>query len=113
MSIKIALLKSGESVIADIKELVQEDQLRGYLFKQPFAVNMSPSYGFLTEDASGEDDGNMSVSFSPWIPFTTDEEIPVRYDWLVTVVSPAKEIQELYEEMINGQSDQNNSTDEQ
>ena len=40
MSIKIALLKSGESVIADIKELVQEDQLRGYLFKQPFAVNM-------------------------------------------------------------------------
>ena len=55
----------------------------------------------------------MSVSFSPWIPFTTDEEIPVRYDWLVTVVSPAKEIQELYEEMINGQSDQSDSTDEQ
>jgi len=113
MSIKIALLKSGESVIADIKELIQEDQLRGYIFKKPYAVNLSPSYGFLTEDASGEDDGNMSVSFSPWIPFTIDEEIPVRYDWLVTVVSPAKEIQELYEEMINGQSDQSNSTDEQ
>ena len=113
MSIKIALLKSGESVIADIKELVQEDQLRGYLFKKPYSINLSPTYGFLTEDESGKDDGNMSVSFSPWIPFTMDEEIPVRYDWLVTVVSPAKEIQELYEEMINGQSDQSNSTDEQ
>ena len=113
MSIKIALLKSGESVIADIKELIQEDQLRGYLFKKPYVANLSSSYGFLTEDASGEDDGNMSVSFSPWIPFTIDDEIPVRYDWLVTVVSPAKEIQELYEEMINGQSDQSNSTDEQ
>ena len=113
MSIKIALLKSGESVIADIKELVQEDQLRGYLFKKPFTVSLSPTYGFLAEESSEEDNGEMNVSFSPWILFTTDEEIPVRYDWLVTVVSPAKEIQELYEEMINGQSDQSNSADEQ
>ena len=112
MSIKIALLKSGESVVSDIKEIVREDQIHGYLFKKPFSINLSPAYGFLTEDASGKDDGNMSVSFSPWIPFTTDEEILVRCDWLVTVVSPAKEIQELYEEMINGQSDQSNSTDE-
>jgi len=42
-----------------------------------------------------------------------DKEIPVRYDWLVTVVSPAKEIEKLYEEMINGQDDQTDSTDEQ
>ena len=111
MSIKIALLKSGESVITDVKELIRDDQIHGYLFKKPYAVNLSPAYGFLTEDASGEDDGNVSVSFSPWIPFTTDEEILVRCDWLVTVVNPAKEIQELYEEMINGQSDQSNSAD--
>jgi hypothetical protein len=30
MSVKIALLKSGESVIADIKELVSEDKVCGY-----------------------------------------------------------------------------------
>ena len=40
MSIKIALLKSGESVIADIKELVQEDQLRGYIVQETFYVNL-------------------------------------------------------------------------
>ncbi len=113
MSIKIALLKSGESVIADIKELLHEEQVCGYLFKNPYAVNLAPKYGFLTEDASTEEGEELNVSFSPWIPLTTDKEIPVRYDWLVTVVSAAKEIEELYEEMINGQDDQTDSTDEQ
>ena len=115
MSIKIALLKSGESVIADIKELVQEDQIRGYLFKDAFAVNLAPKYGFLTEesDLGEEDDDELNVAFTSWIPLTNDKEIPVRYDWLVTIVNPAKEIQKLYEEMINGQDNQTDSTDEQ
>jgi hypothetical protein len=115
MSIKIALLKSGESVIADIKELVQEDQIRGYLFKDAFAVNLTPKYGFLAEesDLEEEDDGELNVSFTPWMPLTNDKEIPVRYDWLVTIVNPANEIQKLYEEMINGEDNQTDSTDEQ
>ena len=41
MSIKIALLKSGEQVITDIKELLSEDKPVGYLFKDPekIAIN--------------------------------------------------------------------------
>jgi hypothetical protein len=113
MSIKIALLKSGESVIADIKELLHEEQVCGYLFKNPYAVNLAPKYGFLTEESVEEEDDEINVSFSPWIPLTTDKEIPVRYDWLVTVVSAAKEIEKLYEEMINGQDNQTDSTNEQ
>ena len=114
MSIKIALLKSGESVIADIKELLHEDQVCGYLFKNPYAVNLAPKYGFLTEESvEEEDDDEIDVSFSPWIPLTTDKEIPVRHDWIVTFVSAAKEIEKLYEEMINGQDNQSDSTDEQ
>ena len=116
MSIKIALLKSGESVIADIKELVQEDKICGYLFKNPYAVGLQPIFQLLTEEPSEESeesDVETNISFTSWIPFTMDKEIPVRYDWLVTVVSPAKQIQELYEEMINGQDDQSDSTDEQ
>ena len=38
MSIKVALLKSGESVIADIKELVSDDKICGYLFE---SMNLS------------------------------------------------------------------------
>ena len=39
MSIKVALLKSGESVIADIKELVSDDNICGYLFENPNIIN--------------------------------------------------------------------------
>ena len=44
MSIKIALLKSGEQVVTDIKELLSEDKPVGYLFKDPekIAKNTSP-----------------------------------------------------------------------
>ena len=33
MSIKIALLKSGESVIADIKELISDEEFRGFFIE--------------------------------------------------------------------------------
>ena len=33
MSIKLAILKSGEHVISDVKELVADEKLHGYLFQ--------------------------------------------------------------------------------
>jgi hypothetical protein len=109
MSIKIALLKSGESVISDIKELIQDEKICGYLFKNPYVVDISSDFTqeYLTETMEHESD-EINVRFFPWIPLTKDTEIPVRYDWLVTVVSPANEIEKLYEEMLDDQNDQSN-----
>ena len=41
MSVKLALLKSGEVLISDIKELVDENKVVGYLFNKPKKVDMS------------------------------------------------------------------------
>ena len=41
MSIKLALLKSGESVISDAKELIADDKVCGYLFDKPHVVECS------------------------------------------------------------------------
>jgi hypothetical protein len=101
MSVKIALLKSGESVIADIKELISEDKVCGYLFTNPHKMQVSNSI-FLTEEPIGSEDGTVSVTFSSWILFTSDDEIPVRPDWIVTIVEPVKSIKEMYEEKVNG-----------
>jgi hypothetical protein len=101
MSVKIALLKSGESVIADIKELISDDKVCGYLFTNPHKMQVSNSI-FLTEEPIGSEDGTVSVTFSSWILFTSDNEIPVRPDWVVTIVEPVKTIKEMYEEKVNG-----------
>ena len=100
MSVKIALLKSGESVISDIKELVSDDKVCGYLFKKPYLIFYSENQVYLSESET-QDKNQVNVSFKPWISFTADEEIPVGTDWLVTVVSPVQEIEKLYQE-ING-----------
>jgi len=100
MSIKIALLKSGESVISDMKELVQDGEVRGYSFEEPYIVDFVESSDLLLEE-SGSDKA-VEVSFSPWIAFTKDKKILVRADWIVTVITPLEEVEKLYKEMNNG-----------
>ena len=102
MSIKIALLKSGENVISDAKELVQEDKVRGYLFKKPHVVDVLPPdhTQLLTENEGEEypDSTELKVSLSPWIMLSKDEEIPVPPDWIVAIVEPIETIVEMYKE---------------
>ena len=100
MSIKIALLKSGENVISDAKELIQEDKIRGYLFKKPHVVEVMPPdpTHFLTENEGETSSGELEVSLSPWIILSKDEEIPVPPDWIVAIVEPVDTILEMYKE---------------
>jgi hypothetical protein len=108
MSVKIALLKSGESVIADIKELNCDEELRGYIFINPHKIEISNSM-FLTEQLTESD--SVSITFSPWILFTSDDEILVRPDWIVTIVEPIKTIKQMYEEKVNGKNCEVSSTE--
>jgi len=108
MSVKLALLKSGETIIADIKELISEENICGYLFKDPHVLTLTESL-YLSEKS---EDDSVGVTFSPWIVFTSDKEIPVRPDWLVTIVEPVREIKKLYEEKVNGTNSEVSFTEE-
>ena len=108
MSIKVALLKSGESVIADIKELVSDDIVCGYLFENPNVINyLEPQ--LLVEQT---ETSKMKISLIPWILITSDTKIPVRSDWVITMVEPIEDVKKIYEEKIN-ESNQDNRVDEQ
>ena len=108
MSIKVALLKSGESVIADIKELISDDKVCGYLFENPNIITyLEPE--LLTEQT---ETSKLKISLIPWILITSDTKIPVRSDWVITIVEPIEEVKKIYEEKIN-ESNQVSSVDEQ
>ena len=99
MSIKLAVLKSGEQVIADAKELVSEEKIRGYLFTRPHKV-VSTQPLLLTEEQ--KDDNSLEVTLSPWIILSADKEVVVPTDWVVTVVEPLESVVKMYEEKVNG-----------
>ena len=108
MSIKVALLKSGESVIADIKELVSDDNVCGYLFENPnIFTYLEPE--LLTEQT---ETSKLKISLIPWILITSDTKIPVRSDWVITMVEPIESVKKIYEEKIN-ESSQDTRVDEQ
>ena len=109
MSVKLALLKSGENIIADVKELISENNIVGYLFRNPQKISIKESI-YIGEEPSEDD--LVEIVFSSWIPFTNDTEIPVRPDWLVTVVEPAGQIKKLYEEKVNGTDSEVSFTEE-
>ena len=109
MSIKLAVLKSGEDIIADVKEIMSEDNVVGYLLNNPHSVMTGE--GILREE--GSEEGHIQISLRPWLVLSKDTQVPIRPDWLVTIVEPVDMLAQMYEEKVNGQDDQTDSADEQ
>ena len=112
MSVKLVMLKSGEDIIADVKELKSEQEVVGYYFQDPLIVKMyhpeEPTV--LNEDGSSRQyESKISVQFYPWIPLSKESRIPCSADWVVTIVEPVKNIKKLYQERIDGRHKGNQS----
>ena len=107
MSIKLVMLKSGEDIIADVKEIKSNEDVIGYYFDFPLVVKMyqpeEPT--LLTEDGSNKEySSKFNVRFYPWIPLTKDSKVPCSADWVVTIVEPLEKLKKQYQEKLNGRN---------
>ena len=112
MSVKLVMLKSGEDIIADVKELKSEEGIVGYYFHNPLIVQIShpEKPTVLNEDSSSREyESKISVQFYPWIPLSEESRIPCSADWVVTIVEPVKNIKKLYQERLDGRHKGNQS----
>mgnify|MGYP001376244663 CR=1 FL=1 len=94
MSIKLTLLRSGESLIAETKELIsQEDQLvpHSYLVENPHIVHVSQQQ---VREESG--DFKLDIMLSPWMVLSADKTMVIPIDWVVTIVEPLDSVKKLY-----------------
>jgi len=112
MTVKLVMLKSGEDIIADVKELKTEEGIVGYYFHNPLIIKMyqpeEPTV--LNEEGSSREYQSMiSVQFYPWIPLSEESRIPCSADWVVTIVEPVKNVKKLYRESLNGRNQGNQS----
>ena len=116
MSIKLLLLKSGEDIICDVKEMAAGDdgndrRVIGYYLNKPCVVKMRNPNVLPEEQEGNAQKAGYEVSLFPWIPLTKDETIPIPADWLITLVEPVTKLKEMYIEDIVNNGNQSNSTD--
>ena len=98
MSVQLALLKSGEDVIADIKEYRDEnDNLVSYLFRDPYIIKIKTSQLLVEEEGTPKHE----VIYYKWVSLSKDTDIIVNKDWVVCITDPLDSIKKSYEERMN------------
>ena len=96
MTIKLALLKSGEEVISDIDEMVTDKQMVvGYYFANPCRAILTTPEIEVEEDQSS-DKKPVSIKLLPWFPLANEDKIPVVADWVISIVEPQPKLKDLY-----------------
>ena len=101
MTIKLALLKSGEDVIADIAEMVVDEKVVGYVFDLPGTVKL---IGDPVKE--GKSKSPYKIQITPWMPLSRDQKIPVVAEWVITIVEPIEQLKEIYEKGIEKNGNQ-------
>ena len=97
MSIKLCLLKSGEQLISDMKELSTEgeDLPHAYLLENPHTVDINEKQ-FVTKEEKENGDYGINVSLLPWIILSKDKKMIIPVDSVLTVVAPLDSVTQLY-----------------
>ena len=109
MSIKLALLKSGEEVIADIAEFRNSgDELVSYLFKKPYCVKIKTSQVLVEQETRPKHE----LAYYKWMSLSKDDDIIVNKDWVVCIADPLDSIVESYERRNSGRDQLSNRRDD-
>ena len=119
MTIKILVLKSGEDVIADIKEMMTSDnQVMGYILTKPCVVKLMSTAPLTAEEDESNSEGSSEVRIRmhPWAPLAKEKQVPLSTEWVVTMFSPIDKVLDMYTKQVlkqNGKTDTTDSSDKQ
>ena len=102
MSIKLSLLKTGEQLISDMKELMAEgqDHAQAYLLDNPHTYEINEKQ-FITEEEKEGGDYGIDVSLLPWLILSKDSQMIIPVDSVLTVVEPVDALTKLYQDKLD------------
>ena len=113
MSVKLTVLKTGETLISDMQELVSDKEQaspHAYLLNNPHLVKIREKQ-FLTEDEKNDKKFGIDVLMTPWIVISSDKKIVLPVDCVMTIVEPIDGVKKMFldkneqfkiEENLNG-----------
>ena len=113
MSVKLTILKTGETLISDMQELVSDKEQaspHAYLLNNPHLVKIREKQ-FLTEDEKNDKKFGIDVLMTPWIVISSDKKIILPVDCVMTIDEPIDGVKKMFldknesvkiEENLNG-----------
>jgi len=102
MTVKLTLLKSGEEVISDMKEMTVENpeggdpKVIGYLLQYPCRVKLWGN----DVDTAGATALPLKMRLLPWMPLSKDDSVPVVADWVISIMEPVDKLREMYQTVL-------------
>jgi hypothetical protein len=112
MTVKLALLKSGENIISNIQEMVVDGRVVGFFFNKPQVV-LVKDFESVSKNNGDEIKHSFDINLFPWILLTSDKEVLVPNDWVVTLVEPVEKLKQMYEQkVLNNVKEEMNENDE-
>ena len=98
MSVKLTILKTGETLISDMQELVSDKEQaspHAYLLNNPHRVRTKDKT-FLTEEEKDEKKFGIDVIMTPWIILSSDKKIIIPVDSVITIVEPIEGVKKMF-----------------
>lgn len=92
MLVRIILTKNNERIISGIGEIQDPETGKGvgFLLKCPYILSLIKS--------ESENPSEFSVSFTKWIPYSSDKEFRVTYDSVIAIGEVETDILNIYME---------------
>lgn len=92
MTVKVILMKSGEDVISDAKEILNksEDGIVAYHLSHPYAMQLTTTEedGITVEGEESKPKTKFQVAYTHWAPLSKQREFIIPADWVVTIYDP-------------------------
>lgn len=112
MSVKICVLRTGETVIGDIKEVIDQEENKslGYKIEHPYVLNYGYQASLKVSEVDEEiesDREGASYTFSAWAPLAAEREFNFVFDFVDCIYEPHKAVTESYNVIVNHWLDEN------
>lgn len=104
MTVKLVRLKNGEDIIADLKEVVDNDNksIAALQFDTPFMVGIDEPAENMFSDGSegGTKITTPRIRFFPWAPLSRDRVLYIDPSQIVCIYDPYQQVLEQYEKLV-------------
>ena len=115
MSIKVCLLRTGETIIGNLKEVIDNAENRsiGYRVEHPYVIDYKFEQKLTLNEGNQVDGGTetpATFAFRSWGPLAAGREFNFEYNFIDVIYEPHAAVLESYNTIVNHYIDEHTTT---